>query len=349
MALVAYWPSSVNQRAFIGSYQETPNHNTVSFAPEVGPPMMRRRTSLSTKKLTFDSILSTAECATLESFWRNTLKDGTLPFARVNPRSGITHVYNFSEPFRRSDWSLDKDKVSFSLQKHPTFPDGPTTWGGNDSFAKLLLHFDGADGATTTVDSAAGAASLHPMTMAGGVTLYAATKMFGSASLVFPLVGASGQEVRTPSAADLTPAGDYTWEFWVNLFSYSTYWALGKGLFGPYLFYFDGTNWRFDSSSNGAAWNISSNNLIGAPPGAGIWHHVAVCRSGNTYYPFVNGVMGATFASALAPFSNATALTIGESNIADNTLIGWLDEIRFSNGIARYTSNFTPNADAFST
>jgi hypothetical protein len=79
---------------------------------------------------------------------------------------------------------------------------------------------------------------------------------------------------------------------------------------------------------------------------ASAWHHVAATRSGNTVRVFLDGTEDAS-----ATFSNGTAassaLVIGAFADGTEALNGWMDEIRITKGLARYTANFTPPTEAF--
>lgn len=86
--MTAVWPSSVTQYADPSSLTEKPERNAVEFAPEVGPPMSRRRTSLSSDLLTFSTpVVSQDQYDDLIDFYRNDVKDGVLPFTRKHPRN----------------------------------------------------------------------------------------------------------------------------------------------------------------------------------------------------------------------------------------------------------------------
>ena len=71
---------------------------------------------------------------------------------------------------------------------------------GNDSFTKVLLHFDGADAATTITDDNAGG-SAHTWTAAANAQIDTAQFVFGGASL---LIDGTGDYVSTPDHADFT-------------------------------------------------------------------------------------------------------------------------------------------------
>lgn len=91
---------------------------------------------------------------------------------------------------------------------------------------------------------------------------------------------------------------------------------------------------------------------------AGQWYHVALVRASGELLLFVDGVQlglpipdtDTYFASSTAAFAIGGQLSSANTNgnaIAGSTLIGRLDETRFTNGVARYTSSFTPPTAMF--
>jgi hypothetical protein len=81
----------------------------------------------------------------------------------------------------------------------------------------------------------------------------------------------------------------------------------------------------------------------------GTWYHIAVVRSGTTIYFFVNGTQQTTLGSGAGSFTfiTPTAFYIGCNNDTNEKFAGYIDDIRITNGIARYTTNFTPSTTAF--
>jgi hypothetical protein len=83
---------------------------------------------------------------------------------------------------------------------------------GNDSFTKILLHMDGANGGTTFTDANVGG-SAHTWT-ANSATTSTGTLKFGTAS---ENCGAGVGWIDTPDSADFTlGSGDFTIDFWFN-------------------------------------------------------------------------------------------------------------------------------------
>ena len=84
---------------------------------------------------------------------------------------------------------------------------------------------------------------------------------------------------------------------------------------------------------------------------AGQWYHIALSGSSGSYKLFLNGTQeGSTYTGALG--GGSSTYQIGAfywSGTLYYPINGYLDDIRFTAGIARYTSNFTPPTSAHST
>jgi hypothetical protein len=80
------------------------------------------------------------------------------------------------------------------------------------------------------------------------------------------------------------------------------------------------------------------------------WQHIAVVRNGNTVTLYVNG-SSVTSGSFTQTITDATSpLTIGYSADAGQyPYTGYIDDFRITNGLARYTANFTPPTAALPT
>jgi hypothetical protein len=77
------------------------------------------------------------------------------------------------------------------------------------------------------------------------------------------------------------------------------------------------------------------------------WTHIAITRSGSTWRCFVNGTLEATATAAVTLYTGTGLISSGANPIGDNTLTGYIDELRITKGYARYTATFTPPTAAF--
>jgi hypothetical protein len=82
------------------------------------------------------------------------------------------------------------------------------------------------------------------------------------------------------------------------------------------------------------------------------WVHLAICRASGSTKMFVNGTQsGSTYSdsnvylnSANRPLIASNGFTIGGS---PSYFTGYIDDLRITKGIARYTAAFTPPTAAF--
>lgn len=80
------WPATLPQRA-LADIEETVTSPKVSFDPEVGPPIERRRASIWTSQFPISFVMTAEQTVTFEDFARSTLAGGTLPFTMRHPRT----------------------------------------------------------------------------------------------------------------------------------------------------------------------------------------------------------------------------------------------------------------------
>jgi hypothetical protein len=97
------------------------------------------------------------------------------------------------------------------------------------------------------------------------------------------------------------------------------------------------------ASNDQASWNIISAMFMGTAQ-LNVWIHRAIVRKGSTFYAFENGVLKGTATSTL-PFNNASygpMVGCWPNPGGYVYFFGYMQEFRVSNGIARWTANFTP-------
>jgi Concanavalin A-like lectin/glucanases superfamily len=105
---------------------------------------------------------------------------------------------------------------------------------------------------------------------------------------------------------------------------------------------------RFTYSTDGVAFNPIDGNWVAA---IDTWYHVAVARqTGGTILTFVDGVQFGSGSDARAMFNSTDLLRIGLLNAGAGSrfwMDGWIDELRITKGVARYTGAFAPPTAAF--
>jgi hypothetical protein len=222
---------------------------------------------------------------------------------------------------------------------------------GSDPYwdnVSLLLRMDGSNGSTTFTDSSLNA---FAVTANGNAQISTAQSKFGGASGYFDGTG-DYLSIADANALDFD-AGDFTVEFWFYLTASS---SNGKALISKgtwptntasYLIFYGGSNeLTFYASNDGASWQIANQQLTSNPTKEA-WHHVAVTRNGTAFRGFFNGVKGFDYTSSIGLHNNASALTVGSGASGSEAINAYIDDLRITKGIARYTADFTPPAVPF--
>lgn len=107
-------------------------------------------------------------------------------------------------------------------------------------------------------------------------------------------------------------------------------------------FYASGTSLFFPGTTNNSAYNFSPNTSF-ATLSNNTWQHVAASRTGNNLYLFLDGSLLVTRdVTGLSVHNFAQPWTIGGRNDGGAPFSGWIDELRVSIGVGRWTASFTP-------
>ena len=198
----------------------------------------------------------------------------------------------------------------------------------------LLLRGDGTNGSTTIVDSSP---SPKTVTAFGDAQISTAQSNFGGSSLRFD---GSGDYLLIAANSGLSLPGDFTIELWHFLVANAQYPApLSSGG------YFSGTNsWYFNVTQSAVTFYVKSTggNVTSVSTALNQWNHFAIARSGSTLRIFKNGTQLGSFTnSASLTDGGVNGLNIGRLTIY-GSMNGYIDDLRITKGVARYTSNFTP-------
>ena len=212
--------------------------------------------------------------------------------------------------------------------------------GDNDGDVVLLLDLD-----SDFTDSSVGATEAHPATEAGTI-ISAAQSEFGGASGYFD---GSSYIKYTDSDDWYFGTEDFTIDFWFNT---------NKDLSSTQenlIVDGDNANHSFKIALwTGGRINVTSRNsgifiwdITGSTTGLndGAWHHVALVQtdSDNTARIYVDGQLDGSETNTNPWFNVADDLYFGYVDGDSRHYTGYLDEVRLSKGVARWTSNFTPS------
>jgi len=204
----------------------------------------------------------------------------------------------------------------------------------------LLLRFDNAGIIDHTMK--------NNLETEGNVRISGQQTKFGTGSIYFD---GTTDRLIVPASPSHALSGPFTMEFFVYLNTVSTDQtffnrAVGSGNYDLFVQFRPSidTNLKVAFANNSItymnfAWNPSINT----------WYHVAITRdSSNDVRAFIDGTQASTAVNNTYNFSAARPLAIGyNKESAIQHFNGYMDEIRFTNGVARYTSNFTAPTKAF--
>ena len=224
----------------------------------------------------------------------------------------------------------------------------PGSGGGDTDYASvsLLLHGDGTDGSTTIIDNAP---TPKTVTCFGNAKISTTQSKYGGASLKFD---GTGDYLSTPHSADLSLiSGDFTIELWVWVVSYTNASLLNKDgvsatSYPQYDVAIDATGKLTSFLGNGNGVSPTGTGYTGTTTiTTGAWHHVAVVKTGSTYKGFLDGAQEWSSAAATM-YEGSKPLLVGWQQGVATYFNGYLDDIRITKGIARYTAAFTPPTQA---
>jgi len=302
-------------------------------------------TSIDTSKIANAHAVATVAAAGFAPILSNSATDFLNGTGAYSIPGGTAHA--LTSPFIPTDGDMlyyDGSYPTWNLV--PAGQHGQTLTMGFDTYTKLKSTFDGADAATAYWDDIAGA-----YTFVGTAQLDTAQKKFGTASLL--LDGNSDYVTQLDSASWYFGTGNFTIDFWVR-FSDST---TDCGLLGQFE---DGSNYWYILKNTGtgildfrfvdggvAQGSYSSNAWAGLANDT--WYHLVFERVGTGAKLFIDGVE--------QTFNEGTAF--GANDVGDISAVlfvgkwstyyfpGWVDCLRISKGIARWTDNFTPPTSAY--
>jgi hypothetical protein len=225
---------------------------------------------------------------------------------------------------------------------------------GNDPFTKVMLHLDQVAGSSFTDSNFGGSA--HTWTAHNTAAISTAQSEFGGGSLL--TTGAS-DFLTTPDSADFTVgSGSFTAECWFNrqggdgtnriLFGQGNAGATGN--FSYLLGLTPSNQARFAAFSTDGVTAIFDINSTATYTAAG-WHHIAGVRNSSIFTLFIDGLPAVTAVSTALVADSSTSLSVGTLGELPGSVNwnGYIDEVRLSVGIARWTSSFTPQQQAYDT
>lgn len=222
-----------------------------------------------------------------------------------------------------------------------------TTQAGDTHFSKVtaMFNFDGSDGDTTTTGLDASNKNLS-LTYSTGDQLSNTQKKFGATSLYV-----ADNVILSSSDAFNMGTGDFTLEAWFYFTSFANSFAM-----------FD--QWDSSGSTRNQLWHSTNNdgklhwyyagtsNFTSADPAVstGAWTHIALVRHSGTLKMYINGTAESNTATHTGQFGRSHTMYFGDQHGGGGGAPQYyMDDLRITKGLARYTSNFTPSTSAHPT
>lgn len=254
-------------------------------------------------------------------------RGGTSPTGSIATR-GVRASSNYD---RRTGVSSTTGDPFFSsvqlLAGNNNAPNGTTTFTDQSSAARTLTRqgstiYSNAQAPTGLTTSISVAASGDYLTAADAASLELGSSNFTMECWVYAPLGGTACLLSKTNAADTTRGFD--------------------------ILMFGSGNVQFYGSSDGTNNDIANGQLMGTYA-ASTWTHVEIGRSGNTFYPFINGVLGSTWTSSAAFTNNANNFSVfarDGNGLGMGANIGtcYVASLRVTIGAVRHTAGFTPSA-----
>lgn len=209
--------------------------------------------------------------------------------------------------------------------------------GSSSLPAALVLHFDGSNGATTTLDSSGNGVVV---TAINGATISTAQSKFGGSSAKSSTSNNSRWETDDTG---IRLVGQFTVQFWLYMPSVASnkYPVATKNVSGTRFV------WFYTQTSGMLNCYCLGNDITasGGAISANTWHHIAISRdASNVRYLFIDGVLiGSSVLSANQSvdtgwtFCGASPSIVGSANVEC-----YVDDAVIVLGSCLYTSGFTP-------
>jgi hypothetical protein len=225
------------------------------------------------------------------------------------------------------------ESTRLTLAKGQPVPNDPSF-----AFNSLLLHGNGTNGSTVITDSSG---SPKTVTAFGNAQISTAQSKFGGSSIAFD---GTGDYLNTSATASPDASSSFTVEAWIYPNAVT---GTDRVLYDCRLPGSPGANgwvWFINSSARlqvfGNTGNLYAQSSSGVALGSssGFQHVALVCSSGTWTY-FIQGQSAGTFSATSTAPQNTR---IGAREDAAAGYDGYIDDLRITKGVARYTSNFTP-------
>jgi len=145
------------------------------------------------------------------------------------------------------------------------------------------------------------------------------------------------------NATNLQLTGDFTIECWIYPIAGGALAFMGKGSAS--------TGWQIGKDTSNlltftSGLSVTMTSTTSIPTSA--WTYIAFTRSGSTIYMFINGNLETSVIDTTS-FNQTQSLYVNSGRLAVLSGNGYIDDVRITKGVARYTATFTAPTSAFPT
>ncbi|MFZ2626887.1 MAG: FISUMP domain-containing protein [Candidatus Moraniibacteriota bacterium] len=254
------------------------------------------------------------------------------PAAQTTITATVDTAFTNTNAIASGDWSLHGTNFLTNMVRLS----GTNIGYDSDTFTKLLLHADGAGNSFVDNSTSANVITAH-----GDATQSIAGSKFGGESGYFD---GAGDYLQIPYSSNFNfSSGDWSIDYWFNASALSGV-MISKDTYGSSY------DWGLSiQNSTTIRFSYNGSGYVDATVPAlqtGQWYHLAAVESSGNFKIFLNGT--SYWSGVLNPVNppnlDTSYFTVGCAswNNPGYFFNGYLDEIRISKDVARWTSNFTP-------
>lgn len=213
----------------------------------------------------------------------------------------------------------------------------------------LLIDFDGSHNGTNFIDYSN---YNHTISTVGSPTTSTTELLFGSSTGFF-----NGTDALTIEDHESFNLGteNFTLELW--LYPTSTVGTTAR-IFSkeinsstPYASFALirlNTAWQFYATETDGSWTIVNALSVGSVV-VDTWQNLTITREGSTFRAFKDGVQTGSTTNAGSLINHDQPVYIGGSSQESGSryFVGYMDELRLTKGVCRYTEDFTVQSQSF--
>lgn len=113
------WPATLPQAPLIEGFTETAPITALRTEMDQGPAKTRQKTTAGVARMTLSFILSRSQTQTLDVFFKEGTKGGTISFVFLHPRTSASLSCRFVQPPRYQSLNGESFKAAIELEVLP--------------------------------------------------------------------------------------------------------------------------------------------------------------------------------------------------------------------------------------